>query len=182
MYWTVFLRSASLPLKAACLVSLPSTFIMPPFSSPSMVAAPSALPLYFAATLLYDGPSLSAETEWHFRQPPDLSDASAFAASCACANGIQARPATTATSAICFMCFSLDPGQIPGSWDYKGTTAPGLLAFGPIGAPSESPQSAPMRSVSLVVPPPGSALAWWLALRPWPFTISPAPLLAGPAL
>ncbi len=39
-----------------------------------------------------------------------------------------------------------------------------------------------MRSVSLVAPPPGSALAWWLALRPWSFTISLAPILAGSAL
>jgi len=39
-----------------------------------------------------------------------------------------------------------------------------------------------MRSVSLVAPPPGSALAWWLALRPWSFTISLAPVLAGTSL
>ncbi len=39
-----------------------------------------------------------------------------------------------------------------------------------------------MRSVSLVAPPPGSALAWWLALRPWSFTISLAPVLAGTGL
>ena len=35
---------------------------------------------------------------------------------------------------------------------------------------------------SLVVPLPGSALAWWLALRPWSFTISLAPVLAGTSL
>jgi len=39
-----------------------------------------------------------------------------------------------------------------------------------------------MRSASLVAPPPGSALAWWLALRPWSFTISLAPVLAGTSL
>jgi len=39
-----------------------------------------------------------------------------------------------------------------------------------------------MRSVSLVAPPPGSLLAWWLALRPWSFTISLAPVLAGSSL
>ncbi len=39
-----------------------------------------------------------------------------------------------------------------------------------------------MRSVSLVAPLPGSALAWWLALRPWSFTISLAPVLAGTGL
>src|SRR5881392_3920360 len=39
-----------------------------------------------------------------------------------------------------------------------------------------------MRSVSLVAPLPGSALAWWLALRPWSFTISLAPVLAGTSL
>lgn len=35
---------------------------------------------------------------------------------------------------------------------------------------------------SLVAPIPGSALAWWLALRPWSFTISLAPVLAGTSL
>ena len=35
---------------------------------------------------------------------------------------------------------------------------------------------------SLVAPLPGSALAWWLALRPWSFTISLAPVLAGTSL
>src|SRR5437667_245317 len=39
-----------------------------------------------------------------------------------------------------------------------------------------------MRSASLVAPPPGSLLAWWLALRPWSFTISLAPVLAGTSL
>ena len=39
-----------------------------------------------------------------------------------------------------------------------------------------------MRSASLVAPLPGSALAWWLALRPWSFTISLAPVLAGTSL
>src|SRR5689334_15442344 len=39
-----------------------------------------------------------------------------------------------------------------------------------------------MRSASLVAPSPGSALAWWLALRPWSFTISLAPVLAGTSL
>jgi len=39
-----------------------------------------------------------------------------------------------------------------------------------------------MRSASLVAPPPGSFLAWWLALRPWSFTISLAPVLAGSSL
>src|SRR5258706_15521050 len=29
---------------------------------------------------------------------------------------------------------------------------------------------------------PGRALAWWLALRPWSFTISLAPILAGTSL
>src|SRR4029078_7882164 len=39
-----------------------------------------------------------------------------------------------------------------------------------------------MRSASLVAPPPGSLLAWWLAVRPWSFTISLAPVLAGTSL
>src|SRR5436309_2297885 len=39
-----------------------------------------------------------------------------------------------------------------------------------------------MRSASLVAPSPGSLLAWWLALRPWSFTISLAPVLAGTSL
>ena len=40
-----------------------------------------------------------------------------------------------------------------------------------------------MRSGTLAaVPVPGSALAWWLALRPWSFTISLAPVLAGSSL
>ena len=51
----------------------------------SSLAAASAWPLYFAATLLYDGPSFSAETEWHFRQPLALSALSPALASCACA-------------------------------------------------------------------------------------------------
>lgn len=39
------------------------------------------------------------------------------------------------------------------------------------------------RSGSLTVPPaPGRALAWWLAVRPWSFTISLAPVLAGTSL
>ena len=39
------------------------------------------------------------------------------------------------------------------------------------------------RSGSLAVPPaPGPALAWWLAVRPWSFTISLAPVLAGTSL
>ena len=29
---------------------------------------------------------------------------------------------------------------------------------------------------------PGRALAWWLAVRPWSFTISLAPVLAGTSL
>lgn len=33
-----------------------------------------------------------------------------------------------------------------------------------------------------VSPVPGSALAWWLAARPWSFTISLAPVLAGTSL
>jgi 1,4-dihydroxy-2-naphthoate octaprenyltransferase len=32
------------------------------------------------------------------------------------------------------------------------------------------------------VPAPGTALAWWLAVRPWSFTISLAPVLAGTSL
>jgi len=35
---------------------------------------------------------------------------------------------------------------------------------------------------SLAAARPGPALAWWLALRPWSFTISLAPVLAGTAL
>ena len=39
------------------------------------------------------------------------------------------------------------------------------------------------RSGSLAAPPaPGRALAWWLAARPWSFTISLAPVLAGTSL
>jgi 1,4-dihydroxy-2-naphthoate octaprenyltransferase len=39
------------------------------------------------------------------------------------------------------------------------------------------------RSDSLAVPhTPGPALAWWLAARPWSFTISLAPVLAGTSL
>jgi 1,4-dihydroxy-2-naphthoate octaprenyltransferase len=37
-------------------------------------------------------------------------------------------------------------------------------------------------SSSQAVVAPGSALAWWLAARPWSFTISLAPVLAGSAL
>jgi 1,4-dihydroxy-2-naphthoate octaprenyltransferase len=40
-----------------------------------------------------------------------------------------------------------------------------------------------VRSDSFAVPrTPGPALAWWLALRPWSFTISVAPVLAGTSL
>jgi 1,4-dihydroxy-2-naphthoate octaprenyltransferase len=39
-----------------------------------------------------------------------------------------------------------------------------------------------MTSWQAVTPVPGSALAWWLAARPWSFTISVAPVLAGSAL
>jgi len=40
-----------------------------------------------------------------------------------------------------------------------------------------------IRSGSLAAPPtPGRALAWWLAVRPWSFTISLAPVLAGSSL
>src|SRR4029077_17469461 len=35
---------------------------------------------------------------------------------------------------------------------------------------------------SLAAARPGPALAWWLALRPWSFTISLAPVLAGTSL
>jgi 1,4-dihydroxy-2-naphthoate polyprenyltransferase len=39
------------------------------------------------------------------------------------------------------------------------------------------------RSGSLAAPPtPGRALAWWFAVRPWSFTISLAPVLAGTSL
>jgi 1,4-dihydroxy-2-naphthoate polyprenyltransferase len=39
------------------------------------------------------------------------------------------------------------------------------------------------RSGSLAAsPPPGRALAWWLAVRPWSFTISLAPVLTGTSL
>jgi 1,4-dihydroxy-2-naphthoate polyprenyltransferase len=39
------------------------------------------------------------------------------------------------------------------------------------------------RSGSFAAPPaPGRALAWWLAVRPWSFTISIAPVLAGTSL
>jgi 1,4-dihydroxy-2-naphthoate octaprenyltransferase len=39
-----------------------------------------------------------------------------------------------------------------------------------------------MTSWQAATPVPGSALAWWLAARPWSFTISLAPVLAGSAL
>jgi 1,4-dihydroxy-2-naphthoate octaprenyltransferase len=39
-----------------------------------------------------------------------------------------------------------------------------------------------MTSWQAARPVPGSALAWWLAARPWSFTISLAPILAGSAL
>lgn len=39
-----------------------------------------------------------------------------------------------------------------------------------------------MTSWQAARPTPGSALAWWLAARPWSFTISLAPVLAGSAL
>ena len=39
-----------------------------------------------------------------------------------------------------------------------------------------------MRSGQVVSPVPGSAFAWWLAARPWSFTISLAPVLAGTSL
>jgi 1,4-dihydroxy-2-naphthoate polyprenyltransferase len=39
---------------------------------------------------------------------------------------------------------------------------------------------APTQAASAVVP--GSALAWWLATRPWSFSISVAPVLAGTSL
>jgi 1,4-dihydroxy-2-naphthoate octaprenyltransferase len=39
-----------------------------------------------------------------------------------------------------------------------------------------------MRSGQAVSPIPGSAFAWWLAARPWSFTISLAPVLAGTSL
>jgi 1,4-dihydroxy-2-naphthoate octaprenyltransferase len=43
--------------------------------------------------------------------------------------------------------------------------------------------TATTRSRSLAAPPrPGRALAWWLAVRPWSFTISIAPVLAGTSL
>src|SRR6476469_5603076 len=60
-------------------------------------------PLYFAALFLNDGPSLSAETEWHLRQPSFLTAASP--ASCACESGVQARPATKTIDAICRIAF-----------------------------------------------------------------------------
>ena len=39
-----------------------------------------------------------------------------------------------------------------------------------------------MRTTADASPLPGSVLAWWLAARPWSFTISLAPILAGTAL
>src|SRR5262245_18060645 len=39
-----------------------------------------------------------------------------------------------------------------------------------------------MSSGQAASPVPGSAFAWWLAARPWSFTISLAPVLAGTAL
>ena len=41
-----------------------------------------------------------------------------------------------------------------------------------------------MKEISALAasPAPGRALAWWLALRPWSFTISLAPVLAGTSL
>ena len=50
-----------------------------------------------------EGPSFSAETEWHLRQPSFFSVASAALWSCASVNGAQARPAANAITAIRFM-------------------------------------------------------------------------------
>src|SRR3954466_9178806 len=60
----------------------------------------SGWPLYLAALFLKEGPSLSAETEWHFRQPPFLTAASPALASCAWESGVQANAAAIAITVI----------------------------------------------------------------------------------
>src|SRR5205809_2927741 len=83
------------------LFTSPSLFTTACLSLPDLRNASSLAgsALYFAALFLNDGPSLSDETEWHLRQPSFLTAASP--ASCACENGVQARPATKAMDAIC---------------------------------------------------------------------------------
>src|SRR5258706_12382180 len=67
------------------LFASPSLFTTRCLSLPDLRNASSLpdSPLYFAALVLNDGPSLSAETEWHLRQPSFL--AAASPASCASA-------------------------------------------------------------------------------------------------
>src|SRR5580765_4516515 len=88
----MFLRSASL-LTTGC------------FSFPDLRNASTlpGSPLYFAALFLNEGPSLSEETEWHFRQPAFFTAASPAAASWACAPIGKASAAVTAKTMICFI-------------------------------------------------------------------------------
>src|SRR3954470_17992022 len=88
----------------SCRSSLPSTLTVGPVvRCLYSVASASALPLYLAALFLNEGPSLSADTEWHFMQPLFLSSASAAPVStfCACASAVHA-PSTNPRIHICF--------------------------------------------------------------------------------
>src|SRR5436190_8930568 len=58
-------------------------------------------PLYFCALFLNDGPSLSAETEWHLRQPAFFTAASPALVSCACAPEDIASAVIASRTGIC---------------------------------------------------------------------------------
>src|SRR5215213_5552683 len=62
-----------------------------------------AWPLYFSALFLNDGPSLSAETEWHLRQPFFFTAASPAALSCDCAAKGAASAAIASRTRICLI-------------------------------------------------------------------------------
>src|SRR6478672_10652311 len=63
----------------------------------------SGLPLYLAATLLYEGPSFCLSTEWQLRQPFFFTRASAAASSAASASNAPPASITAAIEAITFM-------------------------------------------------------------------------------
>src|SRR5258708_10987337 len=85
------------------LFASPSLFTARCLSLPDLRNASSLpdSPLYFAALFLNDGPSLSAETEWHLRQPSFL--AAASPASCASAPNGTASAAAAAKTMIRFI-------------------------------------------------------------------------------
>src|SRR5213080_1260097 len=83
---TFFTSASFVVFSVGCTWSLPSIFTLGlVVRCVTSFCSASALPLYLAATLLYDGPSFCLSIEWQLRQPLFFTRPSAAASSAASA-------------------------------------------------------------------------------------------------